>query len=174
MPCSVVVGYQRFGGPCCLHLKVWSESSSPWKPQICHLTLHSLHMQVDVLRNSHFYNQGEVRQQSPPKRWYPATSLHSVTTQKTATLTSYLSFINRFKNIIYLLLCLLTRMPNTEHKERHKVLWITWTKFVRACIHVCTNKINGVVLEKLNLRKYSILCAVKYRIILERTNTSER
>jgi hypothetical protein len=21
-PCSVVVGYQRFGGPCCLHLQV--------------------------------------------------------------------------------------------------------------------------------------------------------
>jgi len=21
MPCSIVVGYQRFGGPCCLHLQ---------------------------------------------------------------------------------------------------------------------------------------------------------
>jgi hypothetical protein len=44
-PCGIVVGYQRFGGPCCLHL------------------------------------QGEMK---APKRWYPSTTLHGVTTQKTS------------------------------------------------------------------------------------------
>jgi len=41
-PCSDVVGYQRFGGPCCFHLyhavsqprRPRLESLSPWKPQI--------------------------------------------------------------------------------------------------------------------------------------------
>jgi len=43
-PCSVVVGYQRFGGPCCLqHCKALQltkcqlESSFSWKPQISYL-----------------------------------------------------------------------------------------------------------------------------------------
>jgi len=27
-PCSIVVGYQRFGGPCCLHLQ--GEVSGSW------------------------------------------------------------------------------------------------------------------------------------------------
>jgi len=49
-PCSLVVGYQRFRGPCSLHLQVLlpqhytvlhlrrtrPEYSSPWKPQMSH------------------------------------------------------------------------------------------------------------------------------------------
>jgi hypothetical protein len=48
-PCSVVVGYHSFRGPCCLHL------------------------------------QGEWRQHGRLKRWYPPTTLHGVTTQKSST-----------------------------------------------------------------------------------------
>jgi len=49
--CSVMVGYGRFGGPCCLHLH------SPWR----------------------------WKQHASSKRWYPTTTLHGVTTQKTWT-----------------------------------------------------------------------------------------
>jgi len=46
MSCITVLGCQRFGEPCCLHL------------------------------------QGEAK---PPKRWYPPTTLHDITIQKTST-----------------------------------------------------------------------------------------
>jgi hypothetical protein len=67
--CSVVVGYQRFRGPCCLHLQteddgnmdVWEFGTLP------------LHYTASQPRR--------WRQHGPLKCWYPATTLHGVTTQ---------------------------------------------------------------------------------------------
>jgi len=46
-PCNVVVGYQRFRGPCCLHLQgedggVTIQTASPWV-QACYSGHHCLH-----------------------------------------------------------------------------------------------------------------------------------
>jgi hypothetical protein len=64
MPCSVVVGYQRFGGQCCLYLQ--GEDSS---------------------------QEGRRwRQQGPLKCWYPTTTLHGLKMEaawSSETLVSY-------------------------------------------------------------------------------------
>jgi len=72
MPCSVVVGYQRFGGPCCLRLK--PEGSVDLR-------------NVGILPQHYtaYTSPWRWRQYGPPKRWYPTTKLDGVTTQKTST-----------------------------------------------------------------------------------------
>jgi hypothetical protein len=113
MPCSVAVGYQRFWGPWCLHLQgedgeskilhgedaggkvLWSvcilpqhytasrlrkprfESSSPWKPQISHCNIYYSELNIANITL-------KMAAASSSERWYPSTSLHDVTTQKTA------------------------------------------------------------------------------------------
>jgi hypothetical protein len=37
MPCSLLDGYQRFGGPCCLHIKMEAAGSSETRVPICQL-----------------------------------------------------------------------------------------------------------------------------------------
>jgi len=41
-PCSVLVGYQRFRGPCCLHLQGEVKASHPRRPQLEILILENL------------------------------------------------------------------------------------------------------------------------------------
>jgi hypothetical protein len=61
-PCSVVVGYQRFRDPCCLHLQV----EVFWVVTPCNVVVG-----YQIL-----------------KRRYPTTKLHGVTTQKNSTWNS--------------------------------------------------------------------------------------
>jgi hypothetical protein len=104
-PSSFVIWHQRFRGSCCLHpqgedgsnnvprnvsilpqhytasqpRKPRLESLPPWKPQISPKgPLNRRRCYVDVFTL-------KMRQQGSPKRWYPITALHGVTTQNTST-----------------------------------------------------------------------------------------
>jgi len=79
-PCSVVVGYQRFGRPCCLYLQgeIWdSRFTRRWKFKS---RLYELWRRVELWLDTWGW-----RQQGPPKWWYPSTTLYGVTTQNNST-----------------------------------------------------------------------------------------
>jgi len=71
-PCSVVVRFQRFGGPCCLHL---------------HFNLKMEAARSSETLVSYHTSSWRWRQNCPPKRWYPTTTLQCVTIQRTSTWT---------------------------------------------------------------------------------------
>jgi hypothetical protein len=79
--CSVVAGYQRFEGPCCLHLQVVTRCNDVVGYQRfegpCCVQLQIMTSSGDIVGYQGFGGlrcvllQGKVlRQQSPPKRWY--------------------------------------------------------------------------------------------------------
>jgi hypothetical protein len=111
--CIIVVGYQRFRGPCCLHfsMNLWNfgilpqhyTASQPrrWmqhgslKRWYSTTTLHGFTNPEDG-GSMNLWNVGILpqhctasqprrwRQHGHVKRWYPTTTLHGVTTQKTS------------------------------------------------------------------------------------------
>jgi len=108
VPCSVVSGYQHLGGPCCLHLQGLtmlppssriSHAASIFRDQLCCLHLQGSNMLPPSSGISHaasifrdqpccLHLQGSLQpwrwsQDSPPKCWYPTTTLHGAKKQKT-------------------------------------------------------------------------------------------
>jgi hypothetical protein len=81
--CSIVVEYQCFREPCCLHLQalklVWNI--------LLHINnyIHGDHTRTSRLHLTKFKVMGRWRQQGPSKCWYPTTTLCGVTTQETST-----------------------------------------------------------------------------------------
>jgi len=78
MSCSDVVRYQRFRGPCYLHLLYFDAV------KCCGRT--------PTFRRSVMPPSSGWRHYGQPKRWYPITSIHGVTTQKTSSWTSVYVF----------------------------------------------------------------------------------
>jgi hypothetical protein len=78
-----VVGYRRFGGPCCLHLQ---GEEGPMKRGIA----------TEIPDD--FYTE-DVGSKGPPKRRYPTPSLHNVITHKTASIDCYGNLKFRIRDI---------------------------------------------------------------------------
>jgi hypothetical protein len=111
-PCSGVVGYQSFGGPCSLHLqsevklryhntnttRLHNPKTSTW--QFCRRfeVFTAVKIQVKVFWPSPW----RWRQNGSPKRWYPITILHGVTTQKTSAWKRHNSCVPAVKDHAHL------------------------------------------------------------------------
>jgi hypothetical protein len=94
-----MVGYRRFGRPCCLHFE-GEVSGTTFNPSfllvqtgLSHF-LYSL-FYIDVLFQAPLTSLWRWGQQGPPKVWHPTTSLQGVTTQKIATWIDGGAFENR-------------------------------------------------------------------------------
>jgi hypothetical protein len=88
-PCSVAVGYRRFGSPCCLHLhrdilvsrhnyytaSLWRGGSMDrWN--------------VSILLQQYTASPWRWKHHGHPKRWYPTATLYGITLKVVASWTS--------------------------------------------------------------------------------------
>jgi len=103
-PCSIVVGYQCFGGLFCLHLKgEVNGMGKGWRQ----------------------------RQQGPPKCWYIIATLHGITTQKTWTRLEQKT-VHRHSPVIWKLLLLPTSVMLLVLTSS-VWLWLPFLPVLRCC-----------------------------------------
>jgi len=74
--CIDVIRYRRFGRPCCFHVRVEMKMEAAWSSET------SVSFHITTLRQSPEQRGWTWRQQDPPKRHYPPTSIHDVRAQR--------------------------------------------------------------------------------------------